>query len=524
MNTDKDNQESTGRTAPENPGRVSLLNLQEGRINDYHPGLRFEERGMVHSAGDGIAWIKGLPSACMDEYITFSDEGAGLVFQLSPDRVGVVLLRQGKALGVGSEAFCSHRTISIGVGDALLGRVVDPLGQPLDNTPAPECTRHRELDVPSPPLLMRDFVTRPLYTGIKLVDTMIPIGRGQRQLIIGDNGVGKTSLALDTVLNQKDQRVRCVYVLIGQKKSTVVQVLETLRSRQALDYTTLVVAEAMSLPGLKYLAPFAGAAIAEEWMWDGHDTLVIYDDLSTHARTFRELSLLLRRPPGREAYPADIFFLHSRLLERATCLHRDQGGGSMTALPLVETKQGELATYIPTNLISITDGQIFLDQRLFSAGFLPAIDATRSVSRIGGKGQHSVIKEAAGQMKLDFLQFLELEVFTRFGSRLEGGVEEKLNKGRLLREILKQERLRTVPIEFQLAWMLAYSMGLLDRVPPQTVPRALERIQELTAESGLGLEDARETWELNLRKWLAPSEEQEYDQAPGNGSSAQDAE
>ncbi|HYQ91093.1 MAG TPA: F0F1 ATP synthase subunit alpha, partial [Candidatus Competibacteraceae bacterium] len=339
------------------------------------------------------------------------------------------------------------------------------------------------------------------YSGNKIIDTLIPLGKGQRQLIIGDDGTGKSALALDIVLNQRDKQVHCVYVLIGQKRSDVIATLETLRKSEALAHTVLVVAEATAMPGLKYLAPFAGCAVAEGWLWQGRDTLVIYDDLSTHARAYRELSLLLRRPPGREAYPGDIFYLHARLLERSTCLAARHGGGSLTALPLVATQQGEIAAYIPTNLISITDGQIYLDRNLFSSGFLPAIDITRSVSRIGGKAQHPRIKEEAGRMKLDYLQFLELEVFSRFGSRLEAGMEARLRRGQRLREIFRQDRLMPLPIEFQLAWMIAFNAGLFDGLPPEAAPRQLVRLREGLERSNLTLENSREDWQQAVRAW-----------------------
>ena len=317
---------------------------------------------------------------------------------------------------------------------------VDPLGKALDGEAEPRFEAQGDMDVASPPIVARDFVNRPLLTGNKIIDTLIPIGKGQRQLLIGDNGLGKSSLAIDIVVNQRGKDVLCVYVLVGQKRSSVLNTIQMLKDSKALEHTVLVVAEATALPGLQYLAPFAGCAVAEYWMKKGRDTLVVYDDLTAHAKSYRELSLLLRRPPGREAYPADIFFLHSRLLERSTCLAPKQGGGSMTALPIIETKEGEIASYIPTNLISITDGQIYFDTSLFSSGFLPAIDVTRSVSRVGGKAQPPEIKEEAGRMKLDYLQFLELEVFTRFGAKLERSMQKKIEHGRILREILKQDR------------------------------------------------------------------------------------
>jgi F-type H+-transporting ATPase subunit alpha len=380
------------------------------------------------------------------------------------------------------------------------------LGDPLDGGAPVNSPTRRELESASPPIAARDFVDQPLYTGTKIVDTLIPIGKGQRQLIIGDNGLGKTSFALDTVINQKGKNVLCVYVLVGQKRSTVVNTIETLRAAGALDYSVIVVAEATAAPGLKYLAPFAGCAVCEAWMAQGRDTLVIYDDLTAHAEAYRELSLLLRRPPGREAYPGDIFYLHSRLLERSTRLAADHGGGSMTALPIAETREGEIASYIPTNLISITDGQIYFDAVLFAAGFLPAIDVTRSVSRIGGKAQHPRVAEQAGHMKLDYLRFLELEVFTRFGGRLEASVEAQIRRGRVLRELLKQPRLDPLPIERQLAWMAAYNAGLLDRIPPAEVPAAFARLMAGAAASSLGLEDKTEDWRHAAGTWLGQKE------------------
>jgi F-type H+-transporting ATPase subunit alpha len=361
------------------------------------------------------------------------------------------------------------------------------------------------IDGNSPSIIERDFVNRPLYTGIKVIDTLIPIGRGQRQLIIGDLGTGKTSLALDTVLAQAGQGVKCVYVMIGQKRSEVARAIDLLHRQGALSYTTVVVAEAISTPGMKYLAPFSGCTIAEGWMRRGDDTLVVYDDLTTHARAYRELSLLMHRPPGREAYPGDIFYLHARLLERSTHLSIEEGGGSLTALPLVETEEGEIAAYIPTNLISITDGQIYLSRRLLASGILPAVDVPLSVSRIGGKAQDPRIKEEAGRMKLDYLQFLELEVFTRFGTKLEVGTEIKIRRGRLLREILKQERLSPLPATFELAWLIAYNEGLFDDFQMSELSDALQIIVDGITNSSLTLDAPRDQWLLHLNRWLRPA-------------------
>lgn len=482
---------------------TGLLDRLAQRVDNYRLDLRLGERGHVASVGDGVAWVQGLPSAAAEEIVRFEDGSRGMVFELQKERLGVILLDPAIRLTSGSLVSHSGERLRIGVGDNLLGRVLDPLGRPLDGQPPPAVSTFCPLESASPPIIARDFVNRPLTTGIKVVDTMIPIGRGQRQLIIGDSGTGKTSLALDAVVAQAGQGVKCVYVMIGQKRSEVATVIDLLRRQGALTFTTIIVGEATAPPGMKYLAPFAGCAVAEGWMRRGEDTLVIYDDISTHARAYRELSLLMHRPPGREAYPGDIFYLHARLLERATRLATAQGGGSLTALPIVETEEGEIAAYIPTNLISITDGQIYLDRRLFAAGVLPAVDVPLSVSRIGGKAQHPRIKEEAGRMKLDYLQFLELEVFTRFGTKLEAGTEAKIRRGRLLREILKQERLSPLPASFQLAWLIAYNEGLIEAGDPQAVIVPLQRIATEFLAQPPSLDAPREEWLGRLKSCLA---------------------
>jgi len=490
---------------------VSHDNIENGKplaqqavwLKNYKPGLRITEHGNVLSVGDGICWISGLPSTAMDDILDFEDGSRAMVFDLTDDLVGAVLLHETNALTAGTSVHLTGRLLSIPVGDALLGRVIDPLGTPLDGEPVPNPTAWQRLETPSPPIIARDFVHAPLYTGIKIIDTLIPIGKGQRQLIIGDDGLGRSAIAIDTVINQRDKNVHCVYVLIGQKRSTVVNTINTLREYDALKYTTVVVAEASSLPGLQHLAPFAGCAIAEFWMQQGHDTLVIYDDLATHANTYRELSLLLRRPPGREAYPGDIFSVHARLLERSTCLNATHGGGSMTALPIVETKQGEIASYIPTNLISITDGQIYMDRGLFAAGFRPAIDIALSVSRIGGQAQHPRIKEEAGRMKLDYLQFLELEVFTRFGARLEASMESAIARGRILREILKQDRLAPLSALCQMAWLVAFNDGCFEGVEPESVDSFIDILQHQSQHTALTLDSPREQWMKIVADWLS---------------------
>lgn len=481
--------------------RTSLLEKQRAWIERYRFEPRIVERGKVLSIGDGIVWIEGLPSASIDEVLQLEDGSRAMVFHLSEDSVGAILLEQTQDLTAGTAAHHSGTRLGIPCGDALLGRVVDPLGKALDGDADPRSEIRGDLDVASPPIVARDFVNRPLLTGNKIIDTLIPIGKGQRQLLIGDNGLGKSSLAIDVVVNQRDKDVLCVYVLVGQKRSSVLNTIQMLKDSGALEHTVLVVAEATALPGLQYLAPFAGCAVAEYWMKSGRDTLVVYDDLTAHAKSYRELSLLLRRPPGREAYPADIFFLHSRLLERSTCLAPKLGGGSMTALPIIETKEGEIASYIPTNLISITDGQVYFDSALFASGFLPAIDVTKSVSRVGGQAQPPEIKKEAGRMKLDYLQFLELEVFTRFGAKLESSMQKKIERGRILREIFKQDRLNPVPIEWQLAWLVAFNDGLLDSVKPEAIRSALENLFKYMSISGLTLATARDQWRTSLEEW-----------------------
>jgi F-type H+/Na+-transporting ATPase subunit alpha len=481
--------------------KLDRLERQAAWVSRYAPALRVHEQGTVISVGDGIAWISGLPSAAIDDVLALSDGSTARVFDLAEDAIGAVLLHDSSRLTAGTLVARTGRTLAVPAGDALLGRVVDPVGRPLDGGAAPDGV-WQPIEATSPSIVERDFVHEPLYTGVRAIDTMIPIGKGQRQLLIGDDGLGRSSLAIDAVVNQRDSGVLCVYVLIGQKRSTTVNTIATLRAHGALAYTTVVVAEASGLPGLQHIAPFAGCAIGEHWMRQGRDVLVVYDDLSTHARTYRELSLLMRRPPGREAYPGDIFSVHARLLERATCLNAEHGGGSLTALPIVETAEGEISSYIPTNLISITDGQIFLDRALFAGGVRPAIDIGRSVSRIGGQAQHPRIKQEAGRMKLDYLQFLELEAFTRFGARLESSVEAAIARGRLLREILKQDRLAPQTARFQLAWLVAYNDRRLDGAQGAALGARLTALERATAATELSLDSPRDAWAQAVAEWL----------------------
>lgn len=486
---------------PEMSPTISPLARQRAWLRGYRFQARITELGRVLSVGDGIAWIAGLPSAAIDEVLLLEDGSRALVFHLTENLVGVILLDQTDKLTAGTVARHAESRLSLPCGEALIGRIIDPLGRPLDGKPAPQCNSRGNLDIPSPPIIARDFVSRPLLTGNKIIDTLVPIGKGQRQLLIGDNSLGKSSLAIDTVVNQREKNVICVYVLIGQKRSSVLNTIQALTDNGALEHSVLVVAEATALPGLQYLAPFAGCTAAEYWMNQGKDTLVVYDDLTSHAHSYRELSLLLRRTPGREAYPADIFYLHSRLLERSTCLSPGYGGGSMTALPIIETKEGEIASYIPTNLISITDGQLYFDSTLFAAGFLPAIDVTKSVSRVGGKAQPPSIKHEAGRMKLDYLQFLELEVFTRFGAKLEASMQKSIERGRILRQLLKQDLRTPVSIEEQMAWLIAYNEGLFDSLSSGQVSDTLASLFAWLQHSGLTMEASRDQWLTALRDW-----------------------
>lgn len=470
-------------------------------LENYKFQPRISEQGKVVSVGDGIVWIKGLPTAAIDEILYMEDGSSAMTFHLTEQLVGAILLKQTENLTAGTLVYHSGLTLSTPVGNKLLGRVIDPLGEFLDGEIATTHDEWAAIDVLSPPITARDFVNRPLYTGNKILDSMIPIGRGQRQLIIGDNGLGKSSLALDIVINQNNTDVKCVYVMIGQERYSIVNALQTLKNTNALSNTVMVVAEATALPGLQYIAPFAGCAIAEYWMKQGKDVLIVYDDLTTHAHSYRELSLLLQRPPGREAYPADIFYLHSRLLERSTCLEHKLGGGSMTAFPLIATQEGDIATYIPTNLISITDGQVYFDAKLFAAGFFPAIDITKSVSRIGGKAQDPLIKQEAARMKLDYLQFLELEVFTHFGAQLDPNMQEKIHRGRILRELLKQGLLEPLAIEAQMAWLVAYNEQVFAKVELAKIATYQKSLEQYILSSGLTLANSREEWGKAIAVW-----------------------
>jgi len=445
-----------------------LRDVREG----FQPGLVVQEVGEVTAVSAGIATVAGLPNVGYEEEVTFSGGLAGIAFNVDETAVGVVLLGDYWRVNVGDEVTRTGRVMDVAVGDGLLGRVIDPLGRPLDGGGAVLSSARLPIERPAAPIMDRAPVTVPLVTGLKVVDALIPIGRGQRELILGDRQTGKTAIAIDAILNQRDQGVVCVYCSIGQRASAVAKLVAVLRDHGALDYTAVVVAEGNDAPGLAYVAPYAATSIAEYFMEAGRDVLIVYDDLTHHARAYRELSLLLRRPPGREAFPGDIFYIHSRLLERATHLGEDHGDGSLTALPIIETEASNMSAYIPTNLISITDGQIYLSPSLFELGVLPAVDVGQSVSRVGGKAQGAAYRAVAGDLKLSYAQFEELESFARFGARMDHDTRKTIDHGRRIRACLKQVERAPIPVAAQITVLLALSAGLFDPVPLDRMPDA----------------------------------------------------
>ena len=457
-----------------------LRSVREGLREVDEPG-RTERVGRIASVADGVAMVSGLPDARLNELLRFPGEVYGLAFNLDADRVGCVLLGDDTGLSAGDTVRLTGRVVVVPVGEALLGRVVDALGRPLDGEGALDAVRHDPVEKEAAAILDRAPVTEQVVTGIKAIDALIPIGKGQRELIVGDRATGKTAIAVDTILSQKSTDVISVYVAIGQKVSTVKRVSESLRRQGVMGRTIIVSADANDAPGLLYLAPYAATTMAEYFMELGRDVLIVYDDLTRHARAYRELSLLLRRPPGREAFPGDVFFIHSRLLERATHLKEELGGGSLTALPIVETQAKNMSAYIPTNLISITDGQIFLDPDLFYKGVKPPIHAGKSVSRVGGRTQLPAIRSAAKQMRLEYAQFAELELFTRFGASVEKETMKKIERGRRIREILKQPRLDPVPAGAQALILLSVDRGYIDAVPLEKVPAFMRALRENVA-------------------------------------------
>lgn len=445
------------------------------------PQLKLREAGAISSVATGIAKVSGLPGVGFDELVTFPGGLAGIAFNVDADEVGVVLLGDYWHLNAGDEVERTGTVMDVGVGDGLLGRVIDPLGRSLDGKGPIAFSSRLPIERPAPPIMERAPVTVPLQTGLKVVDALIPIGRGQRELILGDRQTGKTAIAIDTILNQRDQGVLCVYCAIGQRASAVAKVVATLREKGALDYTVVVVTEGNDPPGLAYIAPYAATSIAEHFMEAGRDVLIVYDDLTHHARAYRELSLLLRRPPGREAFPGDIFYIHSRLLERATHLCKERGGGSLTALPVIETEAQDISAYIPTNLISITDGQIYLSPSLFELGVLPAVDVGKSVSRVGGKAQLAAYRAVAGDLKLAYAQFEELETFSRFGARLDEDTRRLIEHGRRIRACLKQPEFAPVSVPSQIALLLALTAELLDDVPSERMADAEQAVIKAAA-------------------------------------------
>ncbi|HEY8342367.1 MAG TPA: F0F1 ATP synthase subunit alpha [Calditerricola sp.] len=451
------------------PEEISTLIKQQ--IANYTVAVETADVGTVIQVGDGIARVHGLDNVMAGELVEFDNGIMGLAMNLEEDNVGIVILGPFTGIREGMQVKRTGRILEVPVGEALLGRVVNPLGQPLDGKGPIETTEYRPVESPAPGVVDRRSVHEPLQTGIKAIDSMIPIGRGQRELIIGDRQTGKTAIAVDTIINQKGQGVICIYVAIGQKQSTVASVVETLKKYGAMDYTIVVAANASEPAPLLWLAPYAGCAMGEYFMYKGQHVLVVYDDLSKQAAAYRELSLLLRRPPGREAYPGDVFYLHSRLLERAAKLNDQLGGGSLTALPFIETQAGDVSAYIPTNVISITDGQIYLETDLFHAGIRPAVNVGLSVSRVGGAAQIKAMKKVAGTLRLDLAAYRELQAFAQFGSDLDKATLARLERGKRVTEILKQEQFKPMPVEKQVVSIYAVTRGFMDDIPVEDVRR-----------------------------------------------------
>lgn len=441
------------------------------QIKRYASELNVSDVGTVIQVADGIARVHGLENAMQGELLEFPGEIYGMVMNLEEDNVGAVLLGNHKNINEGDTVKTTGRVVEVPVGDAMLGRVVNALGQPIDGKGPVQNNKYRKIERVASGVITRKSVDTPLQTGIKAIDAMVPIGRGQRELIIGDRQTGKTAIALDTIINQKGQDVKCVYVAIGQKASTVANIVKTLEEYGAMQYTTVVVSTASDLAPLQYIAPYAGCAIGEEWMENGEDVVVVYDDLSKHATAYRTLSLLLRRPPGREAYPGDVFYLHSRLLERAARMSEEYGGGSLTALPIIETQAGDVSAYIPTNVISITDGQIYLETEMFNAGFRPAVNAGLSVSRVGGAAQIKAMKKIAAPIRVELAQYRELAAFSQFGSELDADTKEKLAQGERIKEVLKQPQYQPMAVQYQVIIIYAATNKYLLDVPVDSITR-----------------------------------------------------
>jgi len=489
-------------------------------LDRLEPKLHPREVGTVMQVGDGIALLSGLPSVQAEELLRFPGGLMGVAYNLDEEEVGAVLLDSSDDLEAGQEVRRAYRVLDVPVGDRLLGRVLDPLGRPLDNGGPVRTSQRSPVEREAPAIMDRAPVSEPLQTGLKVIDALIPIGRGQRELIVGDRQTGKTAIAVDTILNQLSGDVVCVYCAIGQQSSAVAKVVNKLQERGAMDYTTVIVAVGESVPGLRFMAPYAAMSVAEHFRDQGRDALVILDDLTRHARAYRELSLLLRRPPGREAYPGDIFYVHSRLLERATHLNKEHGGGSLTALPIIETQAQNLSAYIPTNLISITDGQIYLSPDLFHKSLLPAVDVGKSVSRVGGKTQLPAYREVAGDLRLSYSQYNELEVFSRFGTRLDEETRQTLERGRRVREALKQSESSPMAVREQIAVLFSVKEGLFDPIPLEKIPDAQRAVRDAVTrhlaelgdriEKGEKLNDEdREALRETCRKAISPSQKNE---------------
>ncbi len=448
-----------------------ISSVIKDQIKRFSDRLEVADVGTVIQVADGIARVHGLESAMQGELLEFPGDVYGMVMNLEEDNVGAVLLGNQKSISEGDIVKRTGRVVEVPVGDAMLGRVVNALGQPIDGKGPIATTKYRQIERVASGVITRKSVDTPLQTGIKAIDAMVPIGRGQRELIIGDRQTGKTAIAIDTIINQKSENVKCIYVAIGQKASTVASIVKTLEEYGAMSYTTIVASTASELAPLQYIAPYAGCAIGEEWMENGEDVLVIYDDLSKHATAYRTLSLLLRRPPGREAYPGDVFYLHSRLLERAARMSEEYGGGSLTALPIIETQAGDVSAYIPTNVISITDGQIYLETEMFNSGFRPAVNAGLSVSRVGGAAQIKAMKKIAAPIRVELAQYRELASFAQFGSELDADTKEKLAQGERIKEILKQPQYKPMPVEYQVIIIFVATKKCLLDIPVDDITR-----------------------------------------------------
>jgi len=488
-----------------------ISSVIKDQIKRYADKMVVSNVGTVIQVADGIARIHGLETAMQGELLEFPGEVYGMVMNLEEDNVGAVLLGNQRNINEGDIVKTTGRVVEVPVGDALIGRVVNALGQPIDGKGPINTDKFRQIERVASGVITRKSVDTPLQTGIKAIDSMVPIGRGQRELIIGDRQTGKTAIAIDTIINQKGQNVKCIYVAIGQKASTVANIVKTLEEFGAMSYTTVVASTASELAPLQYIAPYAGCAIGEEWMEKGEDVLVIYDDLSKHATAYRTLSLLLRRPPGREAYPGDVFYLHSRLLERAARMSEEYGGGSLTALPIIETQAGDVSAYIPTNVISITDGQIYLETEMFNAGFRPAVNAGLSVSRVGGAAQIKAMKKIAAPIRVELAQYRELAAFAQFGSELDADTKEKLAQGERIKEILKQPQYKPMPVEYQVIIIYAATKKLLLDVAVSDITRfedeLFEFIKTKYPEIPEGIKNDKEIKEENEQKLLKAIEE-----------------